>query len=294
MKLVLDEDDYAVQELDKAISILPSIKQARESYSCFNWLLKILNGIKGFIDAAVLASPDCSRLDSLLDNMSCSLSDQKSSAKTLRWLTDEYPPYRDLLGNNEAVSKLLEPLAVPGNACLDLHLQGDIIATVLNISLPEGNKKVVAENSRVIPLLIDALRTGTTMTKGNAAAALSKGHRPNSRNAKKPTPTELTKELEKLLMLILNEDDYAVQQLNKAICILSSLKENNARGNETTEEATRVILSLRELKIKESVPKEFKRPTSREITGDPVVVASGQDLENQEVRALNIFILFAV
>ncbi|KAF7150716.1 hypothetical protein RHSIM_Rhsim02G0085200 [Rhododendron simsii] len=119
---------------------------------------------------------------------------------------------------------------------------------------------------------------------------------PNSRNAKKPTPTELTKELEKLLMLILNEDDYAVQQLNKAICILSSLKENNARGNETTDEAIRVISSLRELKIKESVPKEFKRPMSREITelkikesadpkesmsgeimGDPVVVASGQE-----------------
>ncbi|XP_058202710.1 U-box domain-containing protein 9-like [Rhododendron vialii] len=192
MKLILDEDDYAVQELDKAISILSSLKQARgiettdeairivssltelktkesvpneskcpmsgetmgdpvvvasgrESYSCFNWLLKILNGIKGFIDAAVLASPDRSRIDSLLDNMSSSLSDQKSSAKTLRWLTDEYPPYRDLLGNNEAVSKLLEPLVVPRNACLDLHLQGDIIATVLNISLPEGNKKAVVE-----------------------------------------------------------------------------------------------------------------------------------------------------
>ncbi|KAF7151971.1 hypothetical protein RHSIM_Rhsim02G0085000 [Rhododendron simsii] len=106
---------------------------------------------------------------------------------------------------------------------------------------------------------------------------------PNSRNAKKPTPTELTKELEKLLMLILNEDDYAVQQLNKAICILSSLKENNARGNETTEEATRVISSLRELKIKESVPKEFKRPMSREITGDPVVVASGQTYDRPSI-----------
>ncbi|KAG5560987.1 hypothetical protein RHGRI_004121 [Rhododendron griersonianum] len=151
------------------------VASGQESYSCFSWLLKILNGIKGFIDAAVLAPPDRSRLDSVLDNMmSCSLSDQKSSAKTLRWLTDEYPLYRDLLGNNEAVSKLLEPLAVPGNACLDLHLQGHIITTVLNISLPDGNKKVVAENPRVIPSLIDALRTGTTMTKRNAAAALSK------------------------------------------------------------------------------------------------------------------------
>ncbi|XP_058202382.1 U-box domain-containing protein 9-like [Rhododendron vialii] len=152
------------------------VASGQESYSWFNWLLKIANGIKGFIDAATIASPDRGYLDSLLDNMmSSSLSDQKSSAETLRWLTDEYPPYRDLLGNNdEALSKLLQPLAVPRNACLDLHLQGDIITTVLNISLPEGNKKVVAENPRVIPLLIDCLRTGTTMTKRNTAAALSK------------------------------------------------------------------------------------------------------------------------
>ncbi|KAF7116792.1 hypothetical protein RHSIM_RhsimUnG0014900 [Rhododendron simsii] len=113
---------------------------------------------------------------------------------------------------------------------------------------------------------------------------------PDSHNAKKPTPTELGKELEKLIKLILNEDNYVVQERNKVICILSSLKEKNARENETIEEAIRVVSSLRELKIKESaVPKESM---SGEIMGDPIVVASGQDLENQEVRALNIFILF--
>ncbi|KAF7151915.1 hypothetical protein RHSIM_Rhsim02G0085400 [Rhododendron simsii] len=113
-------------------------------------------------------------IDSLLDKMmSSSLSDQKSSAKTLRQLTKQYPPFRDLFGN-EAVSKLLKPLDVPGNACLDLDLRLDIITTVFNISLPQGNKKVVAENLRVIPLLINALRTGTSKTKSNAAAALFK------------------------------------------------------------------------------------------------------------------------
>ncbi|KAI8567092.1 hypothetical protein RHMOL_Rhmol02G0094500 [Rhododendron molle] len=111
-------------------------------------------------------------IDSLLDKMmSSSLSDQKSSAKNLRQLTKQYAPFRDLFGN-EAVSKLLKPLDVPGNACLDLDLQLDIITTVFNISLPQGNKKVVAENPRVIPLLINALRTGTSQTKSNAAAAL--------------------------------------------------------------------------------------------------------------------------
>ncbi|KAE9452807.1 hypothetical protein C3L33_15291, partial [Rhododendron williamsianum] len=103
--------------------------------------------------------------------MSSSLSDQKSSAKTLRQLTKQYPLSRDLF-SNEAVSKLLEPLDVPDNASLDLDLQLDIITTVFNISLPQGNKKVVAENLRVIPLLINALRTGTSQTKSNAAAAL--------------------------------------------------------------------------------------------------------------------------
>ncbi|KAG5560991.1 hypothetical protein RHGRI_004125 [Rhododendron griersonianum] len=98
-----------------------------------------------------------------------SLSDQKSSAKTLLQLTKQYPQFRDLFGN-EAVSKLLEPFDVPSNACLDLDLQQDIITTVFNISLPQGNKKVVAENLRVIPLLINALRTGTSKTQSNAAA----------------------------------------------------------------------------------------------------------------------------
>ncbi|KAF7151621.1 hypothetical protein RHSIM_Rhsim02G0085100 [Rhododendron simsii] len=108
--------------------------------------------------------------------MSSSLSDQTRYAKTLRQLTKQCRQCRDLFGNDEAVSKLIKPLDVPDNACLDLDLyldlQLDIITTVFNISVPKGNRKVVAENLRVIPALVKALRTGTSQTKSNAAAAL--------------------------------------------------------------------------------------------------------------------------
>ncbi|XP_061987688.1 U-box domain-containing protein 9-like isoform X2 [Populus nigra] len=75
--------------------------------------------------------------------------------------------------------------------------------------------------------------------------------------------TELKKELEKLVKAILDEEDYRV---------------------EATDEAMRVLSVLKELKFKKSlkmvddtvVPEEFKCPISREIMGDPVVLATGQ------------------
>ena len=75
--------------------------------------------------------------------------------------------------------------------------------------------------------------------------------------------TELKKELEKLVKAILDEEDYRV---------------------EVTDEAMRVLSVLKELKFKKSlkmvddtdVPEEFKCPISREIMGDPVVLATGQ------------------
>jgi hypothetical protein len=75
--------------------------------------------------------------------------------------------------------------------------------------------------------------------------------------------TELKKELEKLVKAILDEEDYRV---------------------EVTDEAMRVLSVLKKLKFKKSlkmvddtvVPEEFKCPISREIMGDPVVLATGQ------------------
>lgn len=89
-----------------------------------------------------------------------------------------------------------------------------------------------------------------------------------------PTPMELKKlkkAREKLIKLILNELDYALQELDKAPSIL--FKKKNARAIETIEEAIRIVSFLRGLK-EFKCPKEFKCLMSREIICDPVVVAS--------------------
>ncbi|XP_022040182.2 U-box domain-containing protein 9, partial [Helianthus annuus] len=51
-------------------------------------------------------------------------------------------------------------------------LQEDLITTLLNLSINDSNKKLVAETPMVIPLLLDALRFGTIETRTNAAATL--------------------------------------------------------------------------------------------------------------------------
>jgi hypothetical protein len=87
--------------------------------------------------------------------------------------------------------------------------------------------------------------------------------------------TELKKELEKLVKAILDEEDYRV---------------------EATDEAMRVLSVLKELKFKKSlkmvddtvVPEEFKCPISREIMGDPVVLATGQ------VETIKICLLYFI
>ncbi|KAG5560985.1 hypothetical protein RHGRI_004119 [Rhododendron griersonianum] len=138
-----------IETTDEAIRIVSSLRELKIKESApkeFKCPVsaeimggQIANGIKGFIDAATIASPDRGYLDSLLDNMmSSSLSDQKSSAETLRWLTDEYPLYRDLLGNNEAVSKLLEPLAVP---------------PLFKLSELDSNRTLIVESSALGPLI---------------------------------------------------------------------------------------------------------------------------------------------
>ncbi|KAJ6877251.1 hypothetical protein NC651_030092 [Populus alba x Populus x berolinensis] len=75
--------------------------------------------------------------------------------------------------------------------------------------------------------------------------------------------TELKKELEKLVETILVEEDYR---------------------EEVTDEATRILSVLKELKFKKSskvvdntvIPEEFICPISKKIMNDPVVLATGQ------------------
>ncbi|KAL3531060.1 hypothetical protein ACH5RR_010382 [Cinchona calisaya] len=111
---------------------------------------------------------------SLLSKISSSLSDQKESARELRLLTKRMPSFRALFGESVGtIPQLLSPISKsksPGDIQPDL--QEDIITTLLNLSIHDNNKKLVAETPMVIPLLMDALRSGTIETRSNAAAAL--------------------------------------------------------------------------------------------------------------------------
>ncbi|CAN4093735.1 unnamed protein product [Withania somnifera] len=119
-----------------------------------------------------LTEADRDLFSSLLEKMSSTLSDQKVAARELRMLTKKMPCFRSLFGEFlDAIPQLLCPL-YQSNCNVHPNLQEDIITTLLNLSIHDTNKKLVAETPEVIPLLVDALRSGTIETRSNAAAAL--------------------------------------------------------------------------------------------------------------------------
>ncbi|KAJ4728418.1 RING-type E3 ubiquitin transferase [Melia azedarach] len=111
---------------------------------------------------------------SLLEKMSGSSSEQKDAAKELRLLTKRMPSFRALFGESvDAIPQLLSPLSEnKSKSGINPSLQEDVITTLLNLSIHDNNKKLVAETPMVIPVLMDALRSGTIETRSNAAAAL--------------------------------------------------------------------------------------------------------------------------
>ncbi|CAM8985169.1 unnamed protein product [Rhodiola kirilowii] len=113
----------------------------------------------------------------LLRKMTCSsINSQKEAAKELRLLTKRLPSFRALFGESlDFIPQLVSPLCPtnPGESRpLHSDLQEDVITTILNLSIHDSNKKLVAETPKVMSILIDALQTGTVETKSNAAAAL--------------------------------------------------------------------------------------------------------------------------
>ncbi|KAG8642004.1 U-box domain-containing protein 9 isoform X2 [Manihot esculenta] len=111
---------------------------------------------------------------SLLEKMSSAVPEQKESARELRLLTKRMPSFRALFGETiGAIPQLLNPLsASKSGSDIPPDLQEDVITTLLNLSIHDNNKKLVAETPMVIPLLMEALRSGTIETRTNAAAAL--------------------------------------------------------------------------------------------------------------------------
>ncbi|KAF5726561.1 U-box domain-containing protein 9 [Tripterygium wilfordii] len=123
-----------------------------------------------YINELGVTEDDRERFLSLLKSMSSTISEQKEAAKELRSLTKKMPSFRALFGESvDAIPQLLSPLNQ-----IESHpdLQEDVITTLLNLSIHDNNKKLVAETPEVITLVMEALKSGTVETRSNAAAAL--------------------------------------------------------------------------------------------------------------------------
>ncbi|CAL9762348.1 unnamed protein product [Musa acuminata subsp. burmannicoides] len=113
-------------------------------------------------------------LSRILDKLSLSSSipDRKQAVRELRLLTKGSRSFRALVGENPGtIPLLLSALSVPG-LYSDTAVQGDIVTTVLNLSIHDSNKKIIGDNPQAIPSLIDVLKIGTMETRSNSAAAL--------------------------------------------------------------------------------------------------------------------------
>nr|GMD18735.1 U-box domain-containing protein 9 [Ipomoea batatas] len=164
----------------------------------------------------------------LLEKMSSSLCVQRSAARELRLLTKRMPSFRALFGESMgAIPKLLSPLS-RGENWSDVHpdLQEDIITTILNLSIHDSNKKLVAETPRVISVLIDSLRSGVIETRSNAAAAIFTLSALDSNKAL----IGKSGALKPLIDLLEEGHSLAMKDVASAIFVLCVLHENKARA----------------------------------------------------------------
>ncbi|CAL5426986.1 unnamed protein product [Camellia sinensis] len=181
----LDNDHWLCPQTAEVLSytILSPNHLVREMITqwCKDRSIKLAEPRERIMDESKITEADKVCLFSLLKKMfSSSISDQKRAARELRRLTRYQPSFRALfVESKDAISRSLEPLVSPagnGSAAhllLDPELQEDLITLVHNISVHEKNKRPIARNPIVVPLLIETLKTGLTIqTKSNAAASL--------------------------------------------------------------------------------------------------------------------------
>ncbi|KAK9069038.1 hypothetical protein SSX86_013154 [Deinandra increscens subsp. villosa] len=184
---------------------------------------------------------------SLLKKLSSTIvSEQKQAAKTLRLLTKKFPSFRAFFGeSSNAIPQLLAPLSqmIKNKTDLDLDLQEDLITTLLNLSIHDNNKKVVAETPMAIAVLLDALKSGTIETRSNAAATLF------TLSALDSNKTIIGKSgaLRPLIDLLDSGNALAMKDAASAIFSVCILHEN--KGRAVQDGAIRVLLN----KIKERV-----------------------------------------
>ncbi|KAJ4829276.1 U-box domain-containing protein 9 [Turnera subulata] len=175
---------------------------------------------------------------SLLQKMSSTLPEQKQAARELRLLTKRMPSFRSLFSESlDAIPQLLSPLSrSQSQNAIHPDLQEDVITTVLNLSILDNNKKLVAETPAVIPLLMDALRSGTIETKTNAAAALFTLSALDSNKAL----IGKSGALKPLIQLLEEGHSLAMKDVASAIFTLCIIHENKARA--VRDGAVKVIL----------------------------------------------------
>lgn len=140
---------------------------------CKNHGIKLPDSLQ-YIGDDGLTEADRDHFLNLLEKMSANVSEKKEAAKELRLLTKRMPSFRSLFGElHGAIPQLLSPLSQSKfESESHPNLQEDLITTLLNISIHDNNKKLVAETPMVIPILTNALRFGTIETRSNAAATL--------------------------------------------------------------------------------------------------------------------------
>ncbi|XWS36607.1 hypothetical protein CRYUN_Cryun20dG0099300 [Craigia yunnanensis] len=178
-------------------------------------------------------------LFSLLEKLSAALPEQKEAAKELRLLTKKMPLFRALFGESvDAISQLLTPLSgSKSQSGVHPDLQEDVITTLLNLSIHDSNKKLVAETPMVIPLVMEALRSGTIETRSNAAAVLFTLSALDSNKAL----IGKSGALKPLIDLLDEGHPLAMKDVASAIFNLCIIHENKARA--VRDGAVRVILN---------------------------------------------------
>ncbi|KAL2941208.1 U-box domain-containing protein 9 [Bienertia sinuspersici] len=198
------------------------------------------------INEGLINDADRNHLKTLLEklSMSSTLSEQKEAAKEIRALTRRLPSFRSFFGeSSNALKQLLTPLRTAKSFEDNPDLQEDLITTILNLSIHDNNKKLIAEYPAVIPLLIESLKCGTTETRTNAAAAL---FTLSALDENKLLIGELGA-LKPLINLLEVGHESTLKDVASAIFNLCKKREN--RGIAVREGAIKVIL----LKIKERV-----------------------------------------
>ncbi|CAA0842445.1 U-box domain-containing protein 9 [Striga hermonthica] len=127
------------------------------------------------IDDEAPTEADKTHFLSLLEKISSPAPpDRKEAAKELRLLTKKSPPFRALFGESpDSIPKLLSPLLGPNARATGPALREDVVTTLLNLSIHDSNKKLVAENPDAVPLLVESLKPENTIeTRANSSAAL--------------------------------------------------------------------------------------------------------------------------